>query len=206
MNQRIDSERREAAEVALLHVQRRWLEHDLQLVVVLKPVRIVTVAAIGRPSAGLDVDGLPRVRAQRPERGCRVKGPGTDFHVKRLQHHAAVGGPVVLQGRNQALERGVTRLHGAIPERATKNAQPTKATLMRSSRRMRAVAALTCRGGFSWHETAAGRALGGLDAARAFPRSTLPNASSNRRFRRFLDFLASARAALDQFEPVPDDQ
>jgi hypothetical protein len=67
----------ERAQVELENIPRRWLEHDLVLVVVLHPVGIVAVAAILRTARGLHVRGLPGLRpsARRNVAVCDVPAP-----------------------------------------------------------------------------------------------------------------------------------
>src|SRR5690606_4191609 len=49
MDQRIDAEARERTEIELLEVMRRRLDDDLELVIVLQPVRILAITTVGRP-------------------------------------------------------------------------------------------------------------------------------------------------------------
>jgi len=55
----VEAERFERAEVEIEDVGGRGLQHDLVLVVVLKPVRVVAVAAVLRSPARLHVGRLP---------------------------------------------------------------------------------------------------------------------------------------------------
>ena len=108
MLQRIDAEAAQRIEVEFLDFHRRRLEDDLKLVVVLQAVRVLTVAAIGRPAGGLDVGHVPRFGAERAQEGRRMEGPGAFFHIVRLLDDTALVGPVVLQGQNQFLESHIS--------------------------------------------------------------------------------------------------
>ena len=70
----------------------------------LQAVGVLAVATVGGAAARLDVGGVPGLRADGAEEGGGVEGAGAHFHVVGLQHHAALLGPVVLQGENQVLE------------------------------------------------------------------------------------------------------
>ena len=83
---------------------RRRLDDHLVLVVVLQPKRVVTVAAVGRPSAWLDVGSAPGLRADSPQKRGRMKGAGPHLLVIGLHDDAAAIGPVLLQEENQVLE------------------------------------------------------------------------------------------------------
>src|SRR5262245_57788296 len=71
----------------------------------LQPVWVFAVAAVLRAARGLYVGGIPWLRPKRAERGCRVESPRSHFHVVGLQDNAAPIRPVLLQRKDQALER-----------------------------------------------------------------------------------------------------
>ncbi len=104
MDQRVDADGFQRAEVQLLEVLRVRLQDHLKLVVVLQAVGVLAVATVGGAAARLDVGGVPGLRADGAEEGGGVEGAGAHFHVVGLQHHAALLCPVVLQGENQVLE------------------------------------------------------------------------------------------------------
>ena len=106
MARRIDAEGGEAGEVQLLAVGRRRLQDYLQLVIMLQPVRVVAIAAIGRAARRLHIRGAPRLRPQRTQRRCRMEGAGADLDVVGLQDHAAMRRPEALQFEDQRLEAG----------------------------------------------------------------------------------------------------
>ena len=70
----------------------------------LQTVGIFAIAPVGRSAARLHVRGSPGLRADCTDEGCRMKSTGANFHIKRLQNHTALIGPVILQGLDQALE------------------------------------------------------------------------------------------------------
>jgi hypothetical protein len=79
----IDADRGEAAQVKLLEIGRARLQDHLILVIMLEPVRVLAVAAVGRAAAGLDVGRLPVVGAEAAQ-GCgRVEGAGAPFRRRR---------------------------------------------------------------------------------------------------------------------------
>ena len=102
---RIDADRVERVEIEVLQVGRRRLQDHLELIVVLQPVRVLAVAAVLRPARGLHIGGIPGLRAERAQRGRRMKRAGAHLHVVGLQDDAAIVRPVALQRQDQALER-----------------------------------------------------------------------------------------------------
>ena len=110
VQQRVDADRRQRAEIELLQVRRVRLQDHLVLVVMLQPVGVFAVAAVLRPPRRLHIGGLPALRPERAQRGGRVERAGPDLHVVRLQHQAAIVGPVIVQRQDQPLERA-GRLH-----------------------------------------------------------------------------------------------
>ena len=104
MHQRIDAEGAQRAEVQVLDVERRGFDHHLELVVVLQAERVLAVAAVRGPAAGLHVGRAPGLRPDGAQERGRVEGAGAHLHVVRLQDHAALGRPVALQGEDQVLE------------------------------------------------------------------------------------------------------
>src|SRR5690606_16701567 len=89
---------------------RRRLEHDLVLVVVLQPVRVLPVAPVLRTARRLHVGGAPRFRADRPQERGGVEGACADLHVVGLQQCAPLVVPILLQAQDQLLEAE----HGAV--------------------------------------------------------------------------------------------
>ena len=104
MDQRIDAQALERSEVELLEASRRRLHDDLELVVVLQAVGVLAVAAIGGAARGLHVGRVPGLGPDGAQEGGGMEGAGTDLHVQGLEDHAALFGPVLLQGEDQALE------------------------------------------------------------------------------------------------------
>ena len=70
----------------------------------LQSIGIFAITPIGRSAARLHVSGTPGLRADCTYEGCRMEGTGADLHIQGLQNHAALLGPVILQGLDQALE------------------------------------------------------------------------------------------------------
>ena len=100
----IDADRREAGEIELLAVGRRRLQDDLELIILLQPVGVFAIAAVGRPPRGLDIGGAPRLGPERAQRRRRMEGAGADLDIVGLQDHAALLRPEALQIEDQRLE------------------------------------------------------------------------------------------------------
>ncbi len=92
-------------QVEVLHVRRVRLQDHLVLVIVLQAVGVLAVAAVARTARGLDVGRVPRLGTQRAQDGGRVQGPRPHLDVVRLQDHAALGAPIVVERQDEILER-----------------------------------------------------------------------------------------------------
>src|SRR6185437_16453158 len=104
MDEGIEAERGEAAQIQVQDLERRRFDDHLVLVVVLQTEWIVTVATVGGAARGLQVGGAPRLRPDRAQKGRRVESPGSDFHVVGLQDEATLVRPVALQSENELLK------------------------------------------------------------------------------------------------------
>jgi len=114
MLQGIDAEALQGVQVDLLDVLRRRFHDHLVLVVVLQPVGVFSVAAVGGTPRGLDVGHVPRFRAQRTQKGGRIEGAGPDLDVVGLLNHAALFRPVVVERKNQFLKGHGASSRGSI--------------------------------------------------------------------------------------------
>ena len=103
----VDAEHAQAAEILVLHVLGRGLQEHLELVVVLKPVGVLAVAAVARPAGRLHVGRAPGLRPQAAQRGRGMEGAGAHLHVVGLQDDAAALRPIGLQAKDERLERPV---------------------------------------------------------------------------------------------------
>jgi hypothetical protein len=101
----VEAERLERAEVEVEDVGRRGLEHDLELVVLEQPVRVLAVAAVLRAARRLHVRGAPRLGAERAQERGGVRRARADLHVVGLQQDAALVAPVLLEAEDDLLER-----------------------------------------------------------------------------------------------------
>ena len=106
VHQRVDAQRLQRSEIALEQVIGVGLHHHLVLVVALQTVGIFAIAAIGRTAAGLDEGGIPRLRAERAQKGGGMEGAGADLDVERLDQHASLLAPVLVEAQDELLERG----------------------------------------------------------------------------------------------------
>ena len=100
----VDAQFAQAVEVEFLEVFRRRFEGDLELVIVLQTVGVVTVAAVFRAAAGLYIGGKPRLGAECAQAGGGMAGTGAHFHIKGLDYGAAFIGPEGLQFENNLLK------------------------------------------------------------------------------------------------------
>ena len=93
VQQRIDADRRQRAEIELLQIGRVRLQDHLVLVIMLQPVGVLAVAAVLRPARGLHVGGVPAPRPERAQRRRRMEGAGADLHVVGLQDRGSHSPP-----------------------------------------------------------------------------------------------------------------
>ena len=82
----------------------RRLQHHLELVVVLQPVGVVAVAAVGGAAGGLGKGDVPGLGPQGPEECGGVVGAGAHLRVVGLHHQAAALRPKLLKRQNDVLE------------------------------------------------------------------------------------------------------
>ena len=104
MSHGIHAEALQALEVDFLDVGRRGLQDYLVLIVVLKPVGVLAVAAVGGAAGGLHIGDVPGLRSQHPQKSRRVHRPGAELDIIRLQDGTAIFRPVAFQGENQLLK------------------------------------------------------------------------------------------------------
>jgi hypothetical protein len=105
VTQRIEADFPIAREQQILRVRRTGLHDDLILVIMLQPVRVFPVPAVGRAARRLHVSGGPGLRAERAQGGGGMKGARPHLHVEWLQDDAALLGPEGVQPQDQVLER-----------------------------------------------------------------------------------------------------
>ena len=104
MDQGIDADFHEAAEIQLLQIGRAGLHDHLILVIMLQPVGVFAIAAVRGSAAGLDIGGVPRLRPKCAQRGGGVEGTRADFHVIGLEDDAALFPPIGMEGQDEVLE------------------------------------------------------------------------------------------------------
>ena len=110
MAQRVEADFAVGCQQQLLRVRRAGLHDHLVLVVVLQPVGVFAVAAVGRAAAGLHVGGAPGLGPERAQRGGGVEGAGAHLDVVGLQDDAALPRPEAVQAQNEVLEAGCGRV------------------------------------------------------------------------------------------------
>ena len=101
----IEADSFERAQVELLGIDRARLQDDLELVVVLHAVGVLTVAAVGRAAARLRIAGAPGVGPEAAQRSGGVERARAHLAVVGLHDDAALLRPVVLQVHDDVLER-----------------------------------------------------------------------------------------------------
>ena len=97
---RVDAEILEALDVELLNVVGSRLDDDLILVIMLKAVRVLTIAPVGRPSRRFHVSDAPRFRAEDSQSRGRVHGTSAYLQIVRLLYYAALRSPKMFQAHN----------------------------------------------------------------------------------------------------------
>ena len=112
MFSRFNADGAERIEIAVLDIQRRRFHDDLILEVVEETVRVLAVAAVGRPPDRVDISDIARLRAHGAEEsgGGHCRRPF--FDVVRLADNAALVSPVTVQSGNDFLE--IKRFHSAL--------------------------------------------------------------------------------------------
>ena len=101
----INADSTQAVQVQILHVVGRRLEQHLELVVMLKAIGVLAVAAVGGTTRGLHISRAPRGRTKRTKRCRGMERARTHLVVVGLKHDASVIGPIALKIHNDVLER-----------------------------------------------------------------------------------------------------
>jgi hypothetical protein len=104
VNEWIDSELSQRFQIELLDRVGRGLHDDLELIVVLQPIRVLAIATVRRAPRRLHIGSVPRLRANRPQEGAGMKGACADLHVVRLEDHAALATPIALKLEDEVLK------------------------------------------------------------------------------------------------------
>ncbi len=101
---RVDAKALEARKIELLDIVRRRLHDDLELVVLVKAVRVVSIAAIRRTAGRLDVGDVPRLRAEHTQERGGIHCAGALLHIVRLAENAALLIPELLERQDDFLK------------------------------------------------------------------------------------------------------
>ena len=86
---RFDAEAFKAFQIKLLNVVRRRLHDDLELIMLIEPIRILAVAPVRRTAGGLHISDVPRLRTEYPEERGRVHRTRALLHVVGFRQYAA---------------------------------------------------------------------------------------------------------------------
>ena len=100
----IDTEASQGVQVELQDVRWGGLHDHLELIIVLEPVGVFAVAAVGGAAGGFHIGHVPRFGAKNPEKGGGIEGAGPLFGVIGLLDDASLLGPVSLQGEDKVLK------------------------------------------------------------------------------------------------------
>ncbi len=104
MQRRVESDLAQRTQIELLNVRRCRLHDHLELIVVLKPVRILAIAAVLRAARGLDISRAPRPGAERAQGRRRVERARAHLHIIGLENEATLPRPVVLERQDEILK------------------------------------------------------------------------------------------------------
>jgi hypothetical protein len=104
MLQGIDAEPDQAFKVQFLYILRMGLQDHLELIIVLHPVGVLAVTAIGRPARRLYIGGAPGLGTEYTQKGGWMEGTCTDLNIVGLMNDAALRSPVILQGQYKLLK------------------------------------------------------------------------------------------------------
>jgi len=100
----VDAERPEGVEVKVEDLQGGGLHDYLELVIVLEPVGVFAVAAVGGTAGRLNVGHVPGLGPEDAEKSSGVKGAGTFFAIVGLLNDATLFCPIPLQREDQILK------------------------------------------------------------------------------------------------------
>ncbi len=100
----VNADRGQRFEIDLLNIGGRRLEYDLELRVLVEPVGVLSVAAIGGASGGLRVRDVDRLRTEHAQEGVGRHGAGAHLNVIGLLKDASAFRPEGLQPEQQLLK------------------------------------------------------------------------------------------------------
>ena len=134
---RVNADRFEALEIALLRVTRVRLQDDLELMVHLHAIRILPEAAVVGTDAGLDVHHIPGLWAEDAQGRSRIHRASAHLDIVGLLYQAALLLPVGQQAQDNIL-KAQGRTHdcpslysGDAYDRTTLSSHAAKASLTR---------------------------------------------------------------------------
>ena len=99
-----DAARLEALQIEVLHLVRRRLQDHLELMVLVEAIRVLAVAAVGRPARRLHVGDVPVRRPEHAQEGLGRHRAGADFQIERLLDEASLPAPVLRQLEDEILK------------------------------------------------------------------------------------------------------
>src|ERR1700733_8936401 len=93
MMQRVDPDGANTIEINVLHVLWCGLQDNLELIIMLEPVRVLAISAVLGPPRRLNIGSAPGTGSKRSQSGCRMKRSRAHFDVIGLKDHATLPGP-----------------------------------------------------------------------------------------------------------------
>jgi hypothetical protein len=100
----VNSERSEGVEVEVKDVHGGGLHYYLELVIVLEPIGVLAVAAVGWTTGGLYIGNVPGFGSKDAKEGGRIEGAGPFLAVIGLLNNAPLFCPIPLQREYQILK------------------------------------------------------------------------------------------------------
>src|SRR5579863_7262975 len=94
---KVDANRFETPQILVDDIGGRRFQNHLKLLVLVEPVGIFSVAAVGGAAARLYISHSIRLRAENAQECLGRHGSGADLDIVRLGDDAAAVGPVLLQ-------------------------------------------------------------------------------------------------------------
>ena len=107
---RVEAQYFQTLQIQFLDIVRARFADDLELMMLIQPVRIIAITAIGRTAGRFDVCDVPWFRSQRTQERRRIHCTCPFFYIIRFLDDAALGGPKFLQSEAHFL-----KVHVAFP-------------------------------------------------------------------------------------------
>jgi hypothetical protein len=100
----VDSADLETIQVDILHVGRRGLQDQLELIVFVETIGVLPIAPIGGPAGRLDVDHSPGLGTENPKEGLWVHRSRAHLLIVGLVNHHSTLRPKAGKGEDELLK------------------------------------------------------------------------------------------------------